>query len=128
MNSFIKKMNTLPLNHQSKEPFIHKPFLAKFFETFHETYRSLHLDSITYKMEKDKKQGLLQLEKNTEKCLVVVDSDNILKGTLTDGDIRSAMLRGSDINSKTLSFDNTPSLISVLILDRLRFEFLRVKN
>ena len=33
------------------------------------------------------RDSLLQLEKNTEKCLVVVDSDNILKGTLTDGDI-----------------------------------------
>ena len=46
------------------------------------------------------RDSLLQLEKNTEKCLVVVDSNNILKGTLTDGDIRRAMLRGSDINSK----------------------------
>ena len=46
------------------------------------------------------RDSLLQLEKNTEKCLVVVDSDNILKGTLTDGDIRRAMLRVSDINSK----------------------------
>jgi hypothetical protein len=64
MNSFIKKMNTLPLFHPSKEPFLHKPFLANLFETFHATYLSLHLDSITYKIEKDRPQGLLKLEKN----------------------------------------------------------------
>ena len=60
MNSFIKKMNTLPLNHQSKEPFLHKPFLTKLFETFHTTYQSLDLDTITYKKEKN----IITLEKN----------------------------------------------------------------
>ena len=49
----IKKMNTLPLNHQSKEPFLHKPFLTKLFETFHTTYQSLDLDTITYKKDKN---------------------------------------------------------------------------
>ena len=46
------------------------------------------------------KDSLKQLEKNKEKCLVVVNSNNTLKGTLTDGDIRRAMLRGADINAK----------------------------
>ena len=60
MNSFIKKMNTLPLNHQSKDFFLHKPFLASLFETFHATYQSLDLDTISYKKEKN----LLRVEKN----------------------------------------------------------------
>ena len=46
------------------------------------------------------KNSLLQLEKNKEKCLVVVNANNVLRGTLTDGDIRRAMLRDADINSK----------------------------
>ena len=46
------------------------------------------------------KESLFQLEKNNEKCLLVVDSNNVLKGTLTDGDIRRAILNGADINSK----------------------------
>ena len=46
------------------------------------------------------KESLFKLEKNNEKCLLVVDSKNVLKGTLTDGDIRRAILRGADINSK----------------------------
>lgn len=49
---------------------------------------------------KNIKMSLLQLEQNNEKCLLVVDSNNVLKGTLTDGDIRRALLRGADINSK----------------------------
>ena len=49
---------------------------------------------------KNIKESLLQLEQNNEKCLLVVDSNNILKGTLTDGDIRRALLGGADINSK----------------------------
>ena len=60
MNSFIKKLNTLPLIHQSKESFLRKPFIASLFETFHTTYQSLDLNYITYKKEKD----LLTLEKN----------------------------------------------------------------
>ena len=51
-------------------------------------------------LNKNIKDSLLQLEKNREKCLVVINSNNVLKGTLTDGDIRRAMLRGADANSK----------------------------
>ena len=46
------------------------------------------------------KNALKQMTEAGEKCLVVVNSNNILKGTLTDGDIRRAILRGADINSK----------------------------
>lgn len=45
------------------------------------------------------KEALIRLEKNQGKCLIVVDKDNILKGTLTDGDVRRALLIGADINS-----------------------------
>ena len=45
------------------------------------------------------KEALIRLEKNQGKCLIVVDKNNILKGTLTDGDVRRALLVGADINS-----------------------------
>lgn len=51
-------------------------------------------------LNQDIKYSLIKLEKNLEKCLVVVNSKNILKGTLTDGDIRRAILKGADTNSK----------------------------
>ena len=37
-------------------------------------------------IEKNIKESLIKLEKNSEKCLIIVDSKNILKGTLTDGE------------------------------------------
>ena len=45
------------------------------------------------------KEALVRLEKNRGKCLVVVDKDNVLKGTITDGDVRRALLVGADLNS-----------------------------
>ena len=36
------------------------------------------------------------LNKTGQKCLVVSDENNILLGTLTDGDIRKAILKGVD--------------------------------
>ena len=37
------------------------------------------------------KEALVRLEKNRGKCLIVVNKDNILKGTITDGDVRRAL-------------------------------------
>ena len=40
------------------------------------------------------RQAMKVLDKTAEKCLIVVDKDNKLKGTLTDGDIRRSILKG----------------------------------
>ncbi len=54
-----------------------------------------------YLIEQNKKikDALLKLEANKSKCLIVTDKKNILKGTLTDGDIRRAMLQNANLNS-----------------------------
>lgn len=39
------------------------------------------------------------LNKNKDKCLVVVDKKNTLKGTITDGDIRRALVQGQSLNN-----------------------------
>mgnify|MGYP000471698554 CR=1 FL=1 len=41
------------------------------------------------------KNALKQLSKTGEKCLVVVDKKNKLLGTLSDGDVRNAILKGN---------------------------------
>ena len=46
------------------------------------------------------KIALNQLSKSGERCLVVIDNNNKLLGTLTDGDIRKSILKGSSLNSK----------------------------
>ena len=50
------------------------------------------------------KEALIKLEQNKGKCLIVVDKNNYLKGTLTDGDVRRALLNGADINSNIKKF------------------------
>ena len=40
------------------------------------------------------KNALKQLNKTGEKCLIVVDKRNKLLGTLSDGDVRKAILKG----------------------------------
>ena len=44
------------------------------------------------------------LEKNTEKCLIVVDKNNRFYSTLTDGDIRRAILKGSNLETTIKDF------------------------
>tara|TARA_Y100001970_G_scaffold66410_1_gene84820 strand:+ start:19569 stop:20645 length:1077 start_codon:yes stop_codon:yes gene_type:complete len=55
-----------------------------------------------YLLQKDKtiKEALNRLEKNNEKCLLVIRRNNTLMGSLTDGDIRRAILNGASVNSK----------------------------
>ena len=50
------------------------------------------------------KEALIKLEQNKGKCLIVVDKNNYLKGTLTDGDVRRALLNGADVNSNIKKF------------------------
>ena len=46
------------------------------------------------------KQSLYRLEKNIQKCLLVVNEKKVFIGTLTDGDIRRAIIFGSNVDSK----------------------------
>ena len=49
---------------------------------------------------KNIRECLLQLEKNEQKCLVVVNDKKQIRGTLTDGDVRRALLRNANLNTK----------------------------
>jgi len=45
------------------------------------------------------KEALKKLEETIFKCLIVVDKKNKLLGTITDGDIRRAILKGAKFDS-----------------------------
>ena len=51
-------------------------------------------------------RALTYLNKNPNKCLVVIDNKNRLIGTLTDGDIRRAILNGAEFDDKIIKFVN----------------------
>ena len=46
------------------------------------------------------KDALHQLDKSKKKCLIVINKDYKLVGTLTDGDLRRALLRGNSLYKK----------------------------
>ncbi len=52
------------------------------------------------------KDALHKLDKNQKKCLIVINKDYKLVGTLTDGDLRRALLRGNSLNTKIKKFVN----------------------
>ena len=61
-----------------------------------------------YKIEigKSIKDALKKLRKNGFKCLVVVNSKDIFLGTISDGDLRNAILKDNSINSKIDKYVN----------------------
>ena len=53
---------------------------------------------------KNIRDSLIQLEKIDQKCLIVIDNQKKVVGTLTDGDIRRALLRKNNLETKILNF------------------------
>ena len=54
--------------------------------------------------QKNFKDALSQLERSSEKCLIVVDNKKKLEGTLTDGDIRRALLKKANLSTKITQY------------------------
>ena len=72
MDSFIKKINMIPMIHIPKEDILHKPYLATLFENFHTTYQSLDRDAIEYIMDKDKAKSLRRMHDDFKDVPVVI--------------------------------------------------------
>ena len=49
------------------------------------------------------KEAIRLLEKTLDKCLIVIDSKEKLKGTITDGDIRRSILSGTSLDDNIKS-------------------------
>ena len=59
-------------------------------------------------------EALKMLNDCGEKCLLVIDNNHKLKGTLSDGDIRKAILNGKNINSSIKeSYNRKPTYYTV---------------
>ena len=57
-------------------------------------------------------EAIKLLNETGNKVLLVVDESHSLKGTLTDGDIRRALIQGLDFNSSILSIINLNPILA----------------
>lgn len=58
------------------------------------------------------RDALMAIERSTSKIALIVDKDRVLKGTLTDGDIRRALLHGADLDTPVGRFMNTSPVVA----------------
>tara|TARA_Y100000996_G_scaffold251379_1_gene197812 strand:+ start:1080 stop:2138 length:1059 start_codon:yes stop_codon:yes gene_type:complete len=81
-----------------------------------------------FKKDNSIKAALKLLNKLKYKCLILIDNNNRLFGTLTDGDIRRALLKKIDINRKIIKAVNKkPFFLKSYQLKNIN-EVLRLKN
>ena len=65
------------------------------------------------------KEALKKLDETGEKCLVVVDKNTKLLGTLSDGDIRKALLKGFTLNQSINDiFNDKPTYVIENLYDQ----------
>lgn len=78
------------------------------------------MNDITVKPDITIRQAMKKLSQTGLKCLVIIDEKNKLLGTLTDGDLRKAILKGVDIST---SIDNIyQSNPTVLLKNKFRID------
>ena len=58
------------------------------------------MKNLTINSEATIKEAMELLDRTAEKCLLVVDENNILLGTVTDGDLRRSILQGNSFFRK----------------------------
>ena len=59
------------------------------------------------------RDSLIKINSNLQKCLIVVNKKNELKGTITDGNIRRGLLRGFSLDAKINKIYNKKNIIFV---------------
>ena len=57
------------------------------------------------------KEALIKINKNYHKCLIVINNKRILKGTITDGNIRRGLLRGCRLTDHVAKISNKKKMI-----------------
>lgn len=57
------------------------------------------------------RDSLIKINSNLQKCLIVVNKNNKLKGTITDGNIRRGLLKGLSLDAKINKIYNRKNII-----------------
>ena len=78
------------------------------------------MKNIAVKLNLTIKQTMKKMGQSGEKCLVIIDKKNTVLGTLSDGDIRRAILMGTDISNPINKIYHTKP--TVLVKGKYRLE------
>ena len=91
-------------------------------------YKKIPLDLVKIEANKTIRDAMYILNTREERFLLVVTKDRQLLGTITDGDIRRAMLKGIDINQKVRLCMNKNPIISNTPMKDLSFLFSKMNS
>jgi len=91
-------------------------------------YKKIPLDLVKIEANKTIRDAMYILNTREERFLLVVTKDRQLLGTITDGDIRRAMLKGIDINQKVRLCMNKNPIISNAPMKDLSFLFSKMNS
>jgi len=70
------------------------------------------MKNITVKPDITIRQAMKKISKSGKRCLVIVNKNNILLGTLSDGDLRKAILNGSEMNNSIQNiYQSNPTVL-----------------
>ena len=88
------------------------------------------MKNITISPETTIRKAMKALDKTAEKCLIVVDEDMKILGTLTDGDIRRSILTGIHISAtiKNIYFTKSTTLLVGQYTSDEAIKLLRIKK
>jgi dTDP-glucose pyrophosphorylase len=67
---------------------------------------SKKIKNITINLQSTLRKSMIKIKKNKMKGLIVIDKNNILLGTLTDGDLRKHILKNNNLNQKITQIYN----------------------
>ena len=111
MNTFIQRMNQLPLYHEPQSQFIHKPFLADLYTLFHKTYLNLDIDKVEYRIDPHSSKSIARINKDFKDT--IKDIKNYVLDN-TQGDLR-VHYRNGEVNLTILFslFSNSNSEIEM---------------
>ena len=70
------------------------------------------MKNLTVKADITIRQAMKKLNETGEKCLVITNEENILLGTLSDGDLRKAILQGASVGDSVINiYQREPTVV-----------------
>ena len=87
------------------------------------------MKNLTVKADITIRQAMKKLNETGEKCLVITNEENILLGTLSDGDLRKAILQGASVGDSVINiYQREPTVVLENRYDLIEVKKIFTKN